>query len=165
MINFKKLFINYEDSKYNHGDSKPLLNDAEAENVDVSTLNRSMIGFIDYVNLNWVLYNQDSPFDLEAYSDSDYAGASLDRKSTTVDYDCNKRLLRNGMEQQLMMKFKLCCWHNLLVIQALVDKKKVIVTETSARRALQLKDAEGTECLPNATIFAELQCLSAKTTT
>nr|GFB04691.1 putative ribonuclease H-like domain-containing protein [Tanacetum cinerariifolium] len=24
-----------------------------------------------------------SPFDLEAYSDSDYAGASLDRKSTT----------------------------------------------------------------------------------
>ncbi|GKG20113.1 hypothetical protein Tco_0379914, partial [Tanacetum coccineum] len=24
----------------------------------------------------------DSPFDLEAYSDSDYAGASLDRKST-----------------------------------------------------------------------------------
>nr|GEV09410.1 hypothetical protein [Tanacetum cinerariifolium] len=29
---------------------------------------------------------KDSPFDLEAYSDSDYAGASLDRKSTTGDY-------------------------------------------------------------------------------
>nr|GEU31752.1 uncharacterized mitochondrial protein AtMg00810-like [Tanacetum cinerariifolium] len=28
-------------------------------------------------------YPKDSPFDLEAYSDSDYAGASLDRKSTT----------------------------------------------------------------------------------
>ncbi|GJW95614.1 hypothetical protein Tco_0175286 [Tanacetum coccineum] len=28
-------------------------------------------------------YPTDSPFDLEAYSDSDYAGASLDRKSTT----------------------------------------------------------------------------------
>ncbi|GJR10830.1 hypothetical protein Tco_0793482 [Tanacetum coccineum] len=42
-------------------------------------------------------------------------------------------------------------------IQALVDGKKVIVTETSVRRALQLKDAEGTECLPNATIFAELE--------
>ncbi|GJV12130.1 putative ribonuclease H-like domain-containing protein [Tanacetum coccineum] len=26
---------------------------------------------------------KDSPFDLEAYTDSDYAGASLDRKSTT----------------------------------------------------------------------------------
>ncbi|GKA83704.1 putative ribonuclease H-like domain-containing protein [Tanacetum coccineum] len=28
-------------------------------------------------------YHKDSPFDLEAFSDSDYAGASLDRKSTT----------------------------------------------------------------------------------
>ncbi|GJV71222.1 putative ribonuclease H-like domain-containing protein [Tanacetum coccineum] len=28
-------------------------------------------------------YPKDSPFDLEAYSDSDYGGASLDRKSTT----------------------------------------------------------------------------------
>ncbi|GJX93569.1 putative ribonuclease H-like domain-containing protein, partial [Tanacetum coccineum] len=30
-------------------------------------------------------YPWDSPFDLEAFSDSDYAGASLDRKSTTGD--------------------------------------------------------------------------------
>ncbi|GKG47855.1 hypothetical protein Tco_0507340, partial [Tanacetum coccineum] len=28
-------------------------------------------------------YPEDSPFDLVAYTDSDYAGASLDRKSTT----------------------------------------------------------------------------------
>ncbi|GJZ49984.1 putative ribonuclease H-like domain-containing protein [Tanacetum coccineum] len=28
-------------------------------------------------------YSRDSPFELEAFSDSDYAGASLDRKSTT----------------------------------------------------------------------------------
>ncbi|GKG34008.1 hypothetical protein Tco_0434167, partial [Tanacetum coccineum] len=28
-------------------------------------------------------YPKDSPFDLEAYNDSDYAGTSLDRKSTT----------------------------------------------------------------------------------
>ncbi|GKE68668.1 hypothetical protein Tco_1526740 [Tanacetum coccineum] len=41
-------------------------------------------------------------------------------------------------------------------IQALVDGKKVIVTETSVRRALQLKDAEGIECLPNVTIFEQL---------
>nr|GEW74768.1 hypothetical protein [Tanacetum cinerariifolium] len=31
-------------------------------------------------------YPKDSPFDLVAYSDSDYAGASLDRKSTTGGY-------------------------------------------------------------------------------
>ncbi|GJV10599.1 hypothetical protein Tco_1352140 [Tanacetum coccineum] len=41
-------------------------------------------------------------------------------------------------------------------IQALVDKKKVIITETSIRSDLQLEDAEGTECLPNATIFEHL---------
>ncbi|GKD18542.1 hypothetical protein Tco_1207700 [Tanacetum coccineum] len=44
-------------------------------------------------------------------------------------------------------------------IQPLVDGKKVIVTETSVRRDLQLKDAEGTECLPKATIFADLKAM------
>ncbi|GKC30463.1 hypothetical protein Tco_1037757 [Tanacetum coccineum] len=53
---------------------------------------------------------------------------------------------------------------NAIQIQALVDGKKVIITEMSVRRALQLKDAEGTECLPNATIFAELERMGAKTT-
>ncbi|GJU57717.1 ribonuclease H-like domain-containing protein [Tanacetum coccineum] len=41
-------------------------------------------------------------------------------------------------------------------IQALVDKKRVIVTESSIRRDLHLNDAEGTDCLPTATIFEEL---------
>ncbi|GJY17408.1 hypothetical protein Tco_0388899 [Tanacetum coccineum] len=47
-------------------------------------------------------------------------------------------------------------------IQALVDGKKVIVTETSVRRALQLKDAEGTKCLPNATIFEQLTLMGGE---
>ncbi|GJY24532.1 putative ribonuclease H-like domain-containing protein [Tanacetum coccineum] len=101
--------------------SKPLLEDAEAEDVDVH-LYRSMIGSLMYLTASrldiiFVLcscarfqvipkvshlhavkrifrylkgqpklglwYPKDSPFDLEAYTDSDYAGASLDRKSTT----------------------------------------------------------------------------------
>ncbi|GKA20368.1 hypothetical protein Tco_0700357 [Tanacetum coccineum] len=49
-------------------------------------------------------------------------------------------------------------------IQALVDKKKVIITETSIRSDLKLDDAEGTYCLPTATIFAELERMGAKTT-
>ncbi|GJS11701.1 hypothetical protein Tco_0368497 [Tanacetum coccineum] len=44
-------------------------------------------------------------------------------------------------------------------IQALVDKKRVIVTESSIRRDLHLNDAEGTDCLPTATIFEELGCM------
>ncbi|GJV90652.1 putative ribonuclease H-like domain-containing protein, partial [Tanacetum coccineum] len=43
-------------------------------------------------------------------------------------------------------------------IQALVDKKKVIISETSIRSDLKLDDAEGTiYCLPTTTIFAELE--------
>ncbi|GKA89077.1 hypothetical protein Tco_0810889 [Tanacetum coccineum] len=49
-------------------------------------------------------------------------------------------------------------------IQSLVDKKKVIITKTSVRSDLQLEDAEGTECLPNATIFEQLTLMGAKTT-
>ncbi|GJY40132.1 putative ribonuclease H-like domain-containing protein [Tanacetum coccineum] len=41
-------------------------------------------------------------------------------------------------------------------LQALVDGKKIIVTKSSVRRDLQLNDKEGTDCLPNATIFEEL---------
>ncbi|GKA56921.1 hypothetical protein Tco_0755993 [Tanacetum coccineum] len=49
-------------------------------------------------------------------------------------------------------------------LQALVDGKKIIVTEASVRRDLQLNDEEGTDCLPNATIFEELTRMGAKTT-
>ncbi|GJW28622.1 hypothetical protein Tco_0045497, partial [Tanacetum coccineum] len=49
-------------------------------------------------------------------------------------------------------------------LQALVDKKKVIITETSIRSDLKLEDAGGTDCLPTATIFEELARISAKTT-
>ncbi|GJU81257.1 putative ribonuclease H-like domain-containing protein, partial [Tanacetum coccineum] len=48
-------------------------------------------------------YPKDSPFDLEAYTDSDYAGASLDRKSTTggcqflgrrlISWQCKKQTI------------------------------------------------------------------------
>ncbi|GJU95971.1 hypothetical protein Tco_1320727 [Tanacetum coccineum] len=41
-------------------------------------------------------------------------------------------------------------------LQALIDKKKVIITKASIRNDLYLDDAEGTDCLPNTTIFEEL---------
>ncbi|GKF20504.1 putative ribonuclease H-like domain-containing protein [Tanacetum coccineum] len=88
--------------------NKPLVKDEDGEDVDVHVY-RSMIGSLMYLtasrpdimfasHLNAVKrifrylkhqpklglwYPRDSPFDLEAFSDSDYAGASLDRKSTT----------------------------------------------------------------------------------
>ncbi|GKA45253.1 putative ribonuclease H-like domain-containing protein [Tanacetum coccineum] len=48
-------------------------------------------------------YSRDSPFDLEAFSDSDYVGASLDKKSTTggcqflgrrlISWQCKKQII------------------------------------------------------------------------
>ncbi|GJZ21046.1 hypothetical protein Tco_0558085 [Tanacetum coccineum] len=38
-------------------------------------------------------------------------------------------------------------------LQSLVDKKKIVITESIIRQDLHLEDAEGTDCLPTATIF------------
>nr|GEW49833.1 hypothetical protein [Tanacetum cinerariifolium] len=46
--------------------------------------------------------------------------------------------------------------NDVIRLQALVDKKKVVVTKATIRDALRLDDAEGVECLPNEEIFAEL---------
>nr|GEX16054.1 putative ribonuclease H-like domain-containing protein [Tanacetum cinerariifolium] len=58
----------------------------EAADVDVH-LYRSMIGFLMYLTAFrpdiMFAYPKVSSFDLEAYSDSNYAGANLNRKSTT----------------------------------------------------------------------------------
>ncbi|GJY49606.1 hypothetical protein Tco_0439562 [Tanacetum coccineum] len=37
-----------------------------------------------------------------------------------------------------------------------MDGKKIIITESTVRRDLQLEDAEGVDCLPNSTIFEQL---------
>ncbi|GKF34770.1 hypothetical protein Tco_0107970 [Tanacetum coccineum] len=49
-------------------------------------------------------------------------------------------------------------------IQVLIDKKKLIITETSIRSDLHLEDARGTNCLPTATIFEELAQMGSKST-
>nr|GEV05554.1 hypothetical protein [Tanacetum cinerariifolium] len=77
---------------------KPLVKDEEAADVDVY-IYRSMIGFLMYLIASrpdimylkgqpklGLWYPRDSPFDLEAYSDSYYARANLDRKSTIGEY-------------------------------------------------------------------------------
>ncbi|GJR41311.1 putative ribonuclease H-like domain-containing protein [Tanacetum coccineum] len=69
--------------------NKALIKDENAEDVDVH-LYISMICSLMYLTTSRpdIIFAvcacvRDSPFDLEAFSDSDYAGASLDRKSTT----------------------------------------------------------------------------------
>ncbi|GKC00224.1 hypothetical protein Tco_0986360 [Tanacetum coccineum] len=66
----------------------------------------------------------------------------------------DKPIESDGFEQIATTKVKTV--NGEVQIQALVDKKKVIITKTSVRSDLQLEDADGTECLPNATIFEQL---------
>nr|GEW39805.1 putative reverse transcriptase domain-containing protein [Tanacetum cinerariifolium] len=66
---------------------KPLLKDKDGEEVDVH-MYRLMIGSLRYLKGQTKMglwYPKDFRFDLVAYTDSDYAEASLDKKSTTGD--------------------------------------------------------------------------------
>ncbi|GKB48476.1 hypothetical protein Tco_0899229 [Tanacetum coccineum] len=49
-------------------------------------------------------------------------------------------------------------------LHALVDGKKIIITEASIRSDLQLDDEEGVGCLPNSIIFEQLTLMGPKTT-
>ncbi|GJX98090.1 putative ribonuclease H-like domain-containing protein [Tanacetum coccineum] len=157
-------------------------------------------------------YPKDSPFDLVAYTDSDYAGASLDRKSTTggcqflgcrlISWQCKKQTVVANSTTEAEYVAASSCYGQVLWIQnqlldygynfmhtkifidnnkqfwstvkaktvngevqlhALVDGKKIIIIESIVRRDLQLEDAEGVDCLPNATIFEQLALMGSKT--
>ncbi|GKC73739.1 hypothetical protein Tco_1119622, partial [Tanacetum coccineum] len=94
-------------------------------------------------------YPKDSPFDLVAYTDSDYAGASLDRKFTTGGKA--KKSVRLMMGKLFRMELKLILfWSTVMAktingeeqLHALVDGKKIIITESSVRRDLHLANEE-----------------------
>ncbi|GKB56967.1 putative ribonuclease H-like domain-containing protein [Tanacetum coccineum] len=68
-------------------------------------------------------YPRDSPFELEAFSDSDYAGASLDRKSTTggcqflgrrlISWQCKKQtIVANSTTEAKYVTAAHCCGQN-----------------------------------------------------
>nr|GEU46664.1 putative ribonuclease H-like domain-containing protein [Tanacetum cinerariifolium] len=188
---------------------KPLLEDPGSEDVDVH-IYKFMIGSLMYLTSSRPdIMFADSPFDLVAYSDSDYAGASLDRKSTTggcqflgcrlISWQCKKQTVvaTSSIEAEYVAGASCCAqvlwiqnqmldygyiayaltvnptiyvscikqfWRIVAVkssndvtrLQALVDKKRVVVTEAAIKDALHLDDAEGVDCLPNEEIFTEL---------
>ncbi|GJX03932.1 putative reverse transcriptase, RNA-dependent DNA polymerase [Tanacetum coccineum] len=77
-------------------------------------------------------YPRDSPFDLEAFSDSDYAGASLDRKSTTggcqflgkrlISWQCKKQtIVANSTTEAEYVAAANCCGHVLWIQNQMLD--------------------------------------------
>ncbi|GKB82853.1 putative ribonuclease H-like domain-containing protein [Tanacetum coccineum] len=86
-----QFLLRVANTKHSNKTNKALLKYEEAEDVDVH-LYRSMIGSLMYLtasrpDIMFVVCAcaRDLPFDLEAFFDSDYVGASLDRKSTIGD--------------------------------------------------------------------------------
>ncbi|GJS20305.1 putative ribonuclease H-like domain-containing protein [Tanacetum coccineum] len=77
-------------------------------------------------------YPKDSPFDLEAYSNNDYAGASLDRKSTTrgcqflgsklISWQCKKQtIVANSTTKSEYMATASCCGQVLWIQNQMLD--------------------------------------------
>ncbi|GJS00322.1 putative ribonuclease H-like domain-containing protein [Tanacetum coccineum] len=118
--------------------NKALLKDEEAKDVDVY-LYRSMIRSLMYLtaykpDIKFVVCAcaRDSPFDLEAFSDGDYAGASLDRKSTTggcqflgkrlILWQCKKQtIVANSTTETDYVAAATCCGQVLWIQNQMLD--------------------------------------------
>ncbi|GJT22669.1 putative ribonuclease H-like domain-containing protein [Tanacetum coccineum] len=91
--------------------NKPLVKDEYGKDVDVHVY-RSMISSLMYLTASrpdimfafCLWYPRDLPFELEAFLDSDYRGASLNKKSTTGGYQfLGRRLISWQCKKQTIM--------------------------------------------------------------
>ncbi|GJV68957.1 putative ribonuclease H-like domain-containing protein [Tanacetum coccineum] len=118
--------------------NKPLVKDEDGIEVDVHEY-RSMIGSLMYLtasrpNIMFAIYAcaRDFPFELEAFSDSDYAGASLVRKSTTsrcqflsrrlISWQCKKQIIvANSTTKAEYVAAANCCGQVLWIRNQMMD--------------------------------------------
>ncbi|GJV99134.1 putative ribonuclease H-like domain-containing protein [Tanacetum coccineum] len=110
---------------------KPLLKDEDGKEVDVHIYQvnpkvshlhavKRIFRYLKGQPKLGLWYPKDSPFDLVAYTDSDYAGASLDRKSTTggcqflgcrlISWQCKKQtVVANSTTEAEYVAASSCC--------------------------------------------------------
>nr|GEX21525.1 xylulose kinase-1 [Tanacetum cinerariifolium] len=81
----------------------------------------------------------------------DFLNASSIKYALTVNPNIYVSCIKHIWTSVLVKKV-----NDVTRLQALVDKKKVIITEATIRDALRLNDAESIDCLPNEEIFTEL---------
>nr|GEU62335.1 uncharacterized mitochondrial protein AtMg00810-like [Tanacetum cinerariifolium] len=146
---------------------KPLLKDPDGGDVDVH-IYWSMIGSLIQRIFRYLKgkphlglwYPKDSPFKLVAYSDSDYTGASLDRKSITGGYQflgcrliywqCKKQTVvsTSSIEAEYVVVAS-CCAQLLWIQNQLLDYGKFDLTDGKSGSILidtekpLLKDPDG----------------------
>ncbi|GKA12457.1 putative ribonuclease H-like domain-containing protein [Tanacetum coccineum] len=115
-------------------------------------------------------YSKDSPLELVAYTDSDYAGATQDRKSTTggcqflgnrlISWQCKKQtIVATSTTEAEYVAAASCCGQ----ITATIDGHSKTITEASLRRHLKLDDHDGITSIPNSEIFEQLALMGYHT--
>nr|GEV23100.1 ribonuclease H-like domain-containing protein [Tanacetum cinerariifolium] len=143
---------------------KPLLKDSDGEDVDVHTY-RSMIVKRIFRYLKGkphlgLWYPKDLPFDLVAYSDSDYAGASLDRKSITggcqllecrlISWQCKKQTVVATSSTEAEYVATASCYAQVLWIQnQLLDYRSLETREEAGIERSTKNGSNETEELVN----------------
>nr|GEW98444.1 hypothetical protein [Tanacetum cinerariifolium] len=115
---------------------KPLLKDPDGEDVDVhiykSMIVKRIFRYLKGKSHLGLWYPKDSPFDLVAYSGSDYAGASLDRKSTTggcqflgcrlISWQCKKQtIIATSSTEVEFVAGTSCCAQVLWIQNQMLD--------------------------------------------
>ncbi|GJV49193.1 putative ribonuclease H-like domain-containing protein [Tanacetum coccineum] len=162
-----------------------LTKDEEAVDVDVTPKTLHLIAvkrifkYLKGKSHLGLWYPKESPFDLEAFSDSDYGGSNLDRKSTIVGFlrkpdespgfaeivdflrgsNLRYALTTNPtIYDSLVKQFWQTATANTLAdgtleLHATIDTIVYTITEASIRNKLQLADASGITMLPNNEIF------------
>ncbi|GJY41121.1 hypothetical protein Tco_0428391 [Tanacetum coccineum] len=126
-----------------------LLKDEDGEEVDVH-MYRSMIGSLMYLT--------------SSRPDIMFAMCACARYQ--VNPKCKKqKVVANSTTEVEYVAASSCCGQATIKAKTvneevqLHDRKKIIITESTMRRDLQLEDAEGVDCLPNATIFEQLSLM------
>ncbi|GJT62089.1 ribonuclease H-like domain-containing protein [Tanacetum coccineum] len=157
---------------------KDWVSDSEDENVSQTKIEKKTVK-PSFVKLDFVKAKQTNKTDRKTAKQVEH-----NRQNTHIPRG-NQRNWNNMMSQRLGSNFemfnKACyvcgCFDHLQVdnlqakivngevqLQALLDGKKIIITESIIKRDLQFEDAEGVDCLPNATIFEQLTLMGSKTT-
>nr|GEU46529.1 hypothetical protein [Tanacetum cinerariifolium] len=171
---------------------KALLKDSDGDDVDVHLYRFQVNPKVSHLHAVKIIfrylkgqpklglwYPRDSLFDLVAYTDSDYAGGSLDRKSTSGGCQfLGCRLISWQYKKQTMVATSTtkaeyvaaasCCgqlWctasaitldNGEIELNATVDGQDKTITEASVRRHLKLADADGISTLLTTEIFEQL---------
>nr|GEX39808.1 putative ribonuclease H-like domain-containing protein [Tanacetum cinerariifolium] len=134
---------------------KPLLKDLDEEDVDVRTY-RSMIGSLMYLTSSrpYIMFTCKKQIVV--------ATSSTEAKYVAATSGCAQVLwIQNQLLDYGLLYVEYGHWNvkqstDVTRLQALVDRKKVMISKAVIKDVLQLDDAEGVNCLPNEEIFTGL---------